>query len=228
VARLVRDGGGLGLGSLDAAELGRALDALAAAAARAGAPILRMELPREGGWRGRVRGLEPDTFEWRAAIGREPHPGAAARGSRGAKCTPGPVLERARAERGGAVDEVVLLDAGGEVVEGAISSLVLVDARGRARTPAPSAGAVASLGLAAARRLGFAIADAALRRADLADARELVALNAVRGARAIVRVDDRRIGDGRAGPWCRRLAATLAADAARAGCALEEPGAALP
>jgi branched-subunit amino acid aminotransferase/4-amino-4-deoxychorismate lyase len=46
----------------------------------------------------------------------------------------------------------------------------------------------------------------------LADAREIVATNAVRGARPITRLDGRRVGDGRAGPWSARLAAALATD----------------
>jgi branched-subunit amino acid aminotransferase/4-amino-4-deoxychorismate lyase len=48
--------------------------------------------------------------------------------------------------------------------------------------------------------------------AELGGAHEIIALNAVRGARPITRLEDSRVGDGRAGPWAERLAAVLAHD----------------
>jgi D-alanine transaminase len=48
--------------------------------------------------------------------------------------------------------------------------------------------------------------------AELRSAREIVALNAVRGAKPITRVDGAPVGDGRPGAWAERLAAALAED----------------
>ena len=48
--------------------------------------------------------------------------------------------------------------------------------------------------------------------AELGGAREIIALNAVRGARPITRLEEIPVGDGRAGPWAERLAGVLARD----------------
>ena len=47
---------------------------------------------------------------------------------------------------------------------------------------------------------------------ELRGAREIVVANAVRGARAVVRLDGAPVGDGRPGAWARRLDSALAAD----------------
>ena len=47
---------------------------------------------------------------------------------------------------------------------------------------------------------------------ELRSAREIVVANAVRGARPVVRLDGRAVGDGRPCPWARRLDAALAED----------------
>ena len=49
-------------------------------------------------------------------------------------------------------------------------------------------------------------------RETLHAARELVAVNAVRGARPITELDGRPVGNGRPGPLARQLALTLAAE----------------
>ena len=56
---------------------------------------------------------------------------------------------------------------------------------------------------------GLAEADIAL--AALADARELVAVNALRGPRPIVAVASHPVGTGFPGPWFERLARAFSA-----------------
>jgi D-alanine transaminase len=56
------------------------------------------------------------------------------------------------------------------------------------------------------------IAERDVAAAELDGAHEIIALNAVRGARPITRLEDTPVGDGRAGPWAERLAAALARD----------------
>jgi REP element-mobilizing transposase RayT len=51
--------------------------------------------------------------------------------------------------------------------------------------------------------------EADLAAADLAGAREVIAINAVRGARTITHLDGHPIGSGSAGPWSQRLALLL-------------------
>jgi branched-subunit amino acid aminotransferase/4-amino-4-deoxychorismate lyase len=58
------------------------------------------------------------------------------------------------------------------------------------------------------------IADAELTRGDLARAAEVVAVNSVRGAKAIALLDGAKLGATNApGPVCERLAAILRAAA---------------
>ncbi len=58
------------------------------------------------------------------------------------------------------------------------------------------------------------LAEATLTRSDLARARELIAVNAVRGAKPIARLDGTALGTTPApGPVCERLAAILRAAA---------------
>jgi branched-subunit amino acid aminotransferase/4-amino-4-deoxychorismate lyase len=46
----------------------------------------------------------------------------------------------------------------------------------------------------------------------LAQAAEIIALNAVRDARPITLLDGHPVGDGQAGPWAARLRAVLEAE----------------
>lgn len=170
------------------------------------------EAPHGTGLVGSTRPLGPDPPVWRAAIGPEPHPGP--RPPVGVKRSLDPAIERAREHRSRlGVDELLLLDASGGLVEGSLSSIVIVDREGTARTPPASRGGVAGLGLAAARGLGLAIREAPLTCDALERAREIVALNAVRGARPITRLDDRPVGEGSVGSFGSRAAALLSADA---------------
>jgi branched-subunit amino acid aminotransferase/4-amino-4-deoxychorismate lyase len=54
------------------------------------------------------------------------------------------------------------------------------------------------------------IAETELHRRTLEKARELIAVNAVRGSRPVIELDGKPVGDGRAGPAALRLRENLA------------------
>jgi len=117
-----------------------------------------------------------------------------------------PVYDIARAEsEESEVDEVLIFDADGLLVEGGRSNVILVTTSGRLVTPDLELGAVEGLGLNIVLENRPEIAFAKLTRKDVASARELMSVNAVRGVIPIVEFAGRPIGDGRSGPWARRL-----------------------
>ena len=213
-ARLVHDAWALGIGHLEAAACRRALHTLGRAAFGSGAGIVRLEARpgARGAARcvGNTRPLGPEAPHWQAIVSKTPHPGVdRVAGVKRVR----PELAEARlelAERADPANEALLFDREGRLVEGTRSSLVVVDARGRLLTPAAALGGVASVSLAALRAAGVALEQASLSRAELDEAREIVALNAVRGARPIVHLEGVPVGDGRPGPTGARLAECLA------------------
>jgi len=76
--------------------------------------------------------------------------------------------------------------------------------------PPLARGAVRGVALEAALAAGVPLAPRDVTRADCRALRELVATNAVRGARPIVALDSAPVGDGRPGPLAAALAAALA------------------
>jgi branched-subunit amino acid aminotransferase/4-amino-4-deoxychorismate lyase len=212
--RLLRDACALGLPRPDPLAIGEAFATLARLAFGGGGGIVRLQAgEREDGAPalvGTVRALGADGATWRASVAPFAHPGPAR--ALGAKLASRPVWHRARAWTAAReADETLLFDAEGRLVEGARSNLVLVDARGGLLHPEPGLGAVAGLALAVVTEREPALRPARVGRAELADARELLALNAVRGVRPIVSIDGRPVGDGRPGPVAARLAAAFAA-----------------
>jgi para-aminobenzoate synthetase / 4-amino-4-deoxychorismate lyase len=212
VERLVRDARLLGLGALDVADVRRRREALAAPTR--GGPDRKLRLavePAEDGslcWWGSATELGADGPTWSAITAPAPHPGASPLSS--AQTTERAGFEAAlAAARAAGADEALLCDAAGRLVEGARTNLVVALADGRLATPPLACGAQA--GVARAIALG-AIAELVERdvaRDTLGAARELVAINAVRGARAIVRLDGAPIADGRPGRWAERLGRLL-------------------
>jgi D-alanine transaminase len=73
-------------------------------------------------------------------------------------------------------------------------------------------GGVHGVALEAALAAGVALVEHDLVREALGAVHELVATNAVRGARPIVALDGRPVGDGRPGPLAAALAAALSRD----------------
>ena len=119
-------------------------------------------------------------------------------------------LSQRRAEAAGA-DHALLLDVDGRMGEAAVASVFCV-ARGELVT-APATGLLPGVARAVVlQALGArqeALGEGAWREAD-----ELILTNAVRGAVAVVAVDDRPIGDGAPGPWAAEIARILRAAAA--------------
>jgi branched-subunit amino acid aminotransferase/4-amino-4-deoxychorismate lyase len=212
VARLERDARALGLGELDPQACRSALERAAREAFGSGSGVVRLEL--RAGRRGprlaaTPRPLGPEPGLWRAVSAPEPHPGPGP--APGAKRAGLPAIESAReAARAADADEALLFDTAGWLVEGARSSVVVVRADGRAFTPPLARGGVAGIARALALAACPSLGEADVARDALAGAREIVALNAVRGARAIAWLDGVEVGDGRPGPWTRRLAEALA------------------
>jgi branched-subunit amino acid aminotransferase/4-amino-4-deoxychorismate lyase len=213
--RLVHGAAELGLGRLEVDSVLRALAELSKAAFDDGDGIVRLEASRDGDGRlhliGVPRELGPERAEWSAVVAPFLHPGPGPRA--GVKVTSRLRLALAAetAQEAGA-DEALMLDTSGWLVEGARSAIFVVGPRGDARTPPLSRGAVSSVARAVVLERVPGVAERDVERAELAIAREIVAVNAVRGALPVTRLDGRPVGDGRPGAWSRKLAAALAED----------------
>jgi branched-subunit amino acid aminotransferase/4-amino-4-deoxychorismate lyase len=207
--RLVRDAHALGLGAHDPGDVLARLVALGQAAFGDGVGVVRLEARAGGELVGSTRPIGAEPEAWRAVAARVVHPGAGP--APGAKRAGVAELAAARAEAQAAgADEALLFDAAGRLVEGARSNLALALADGRWVMPPAARGAVRGVGLEAALAAGVALAECDVSRADALAAREIVATNAVRGARAIVVLDGEPVGNGRPGPLAAKLAAALA------------------
>jgi len=173
-ARLARDVRALGLGEPEPAEIGEVLARLAWEAFGDGDGIVRLEARSDDAGRlrlvGSSRDLGADPATWSALCSRITHPGPD--GPPGIKRSDHPAAVAGRDEALRAqVDEALLFDARGLLVEGARSSPVVVLADGRAVTPPLGLGGVA--GLARAIALD---SDAGIQEADLERAAQEVVL----------------------------------------------------
>jgi branched-subunit amino acid aminotransferase/4-amino-4-deoxychorismate lyase len=211
-ARLARDARALGLGEPKPADVAAILARLAREAFGESDGIVRLEARSDAAGRlrlvGTSRGLGADPASWSALCSGVTHPGP--EGPPGIKRSHHPAVAAGRDEaRRAQVDEALLFDGEGLLVEGARSSPVVVLADGRAVTPPLARGGVAGLARAIALDSDAGILEADLDRVALAAAREIVALNAVRGAHPVLRLDGRAVGDGRPGFAARYLGAVL-------------------
>ncbi len=207
--RLRRDATRLGLASPSR----RAIEDLALAITRAelahGDGALRLEWSAEGSdppaLTATTRPLGSENDRRRARTARAVHPGTGSREN--AKLIEVPAYDAARTEQTEAgVDECLLYDADGRLVEGGRTNLILATHDGRWLTPARSLGAVEGLGLECVREAVPEIREStAIDRKEVAAARELIAVNAVRGAVAVIELDGAPIGDGQPGPLAIRL-----------------------
>jgi len=207
-ARLTRDARALCLGAVDAKGVLRALVQLGTACFEAsGKGVVRMRASRgepDAALLGTARPLGPEPAVWRAICANLRHPGPGE--APGAKREGNRVIARAQeVARQAGVDEALLFDAEGILVEGSRTNLIFVSAEGRVATPPGARGPVAGVGLEVLRAQGASIAEALLDRRSLREARELIAVNAVRGPRPIVQIDSRPVGDGLPGPVCELL-----------------------
>ena len=150
------------------------------------------------------RALGPEPDFWLAAVSKHTHPGPELR--RNTKHVNVTAYDLARAEvHESKLDEVLLFDANGLLVEGGRSNFILVTESGRLVTPDPSLGAVEGLGLTIVRESRPEIDLARLTQDDVACARELMSINMVRGVIPIIELAGRPVADGQAGPRALRL-----------------------
>ena len=213
VRRLGRDAHTLDLGKVDEALCLEGMVALGKAHFGDGAGVVRLQASRDGAGFlhlvgvARAVGAEPAT--WRAISPPFPHEGPAPYS--GAKVSNHLLFAMAReqAVRAG-VDEAALFDGEGFLIEGARSNFVLALGDGSLATPDLRRGGVAGV----AREILLdeipELEEADLHRRTLEEIRELIAVNAVRGACPVVALDGKPVGDGEPGPAALRLRKTLA------------------
>jgi branched-chain amino acid aminotransferase len=211
--RLARDAHALRIGEADPRRVARALRELAAAAFPGGEGIIRLEISRDADGAVHLvavpRDLGADPEEWSAITAPGRHEGPILAG--------GPKLTNrlfhalaAEAARDAGADEALLVDGAGRLVEGSRSNLIVLTAAGELVTPPLSRGAVAGVArdIVMERLPELRERDVAAFR--LPDAREIIAVNAVRGARPIATLDGRPVGDERHA--LERVSRALAAD----------------
>ena len=208
IARLQRGARALRLGEVDVGVVEKALAELAAAALPSGEGIVRIQLSRCPGGPMQVtgvpRGLGPDRACWSAISSTIRHSGAVLTG--GHKLTNRLVLGLAADQaRAAGVDDALLFDHADHLVETSRCNLVVVADDGAPAAPDDALGAVTGIGLEVVLEQTPEIARREIERGELPNAREIIALNSVRGARPIVRLDGKAVGDGEPGPWAARL-----------------------
>jgi branched-chain amino acid aminotransferase len=212
VRRLQRGARELRLGIVAAAAVERALSELAEAAFPDGEGIVRLQVSRDTDAQphlvGIPRSLGTDRPEWNAVTSPLAHAGETLPG--GHKLTNRLVLALAAeiAEEAGA-DEALLYNASGRLVEGARSNILVVMPDGTPATPSEDLGAVAGIALQVVVERIPQVRRQPITRDDVHSAREILALNSVRGARPITRLDGHPVADGTVGPWLPRIAEVL-------------------
>ena len=214
VARLVRDAGLLGLGAIDPQQVQRALAELATAAFADGDGAVRLQASRDAEGTvhlvGVPRPLGDDPPRWRAIRAPEPHDGGVLPG--GPKLTNRLALALAtETARAADAQEALLFDREQRLVEGARTNLIVRTRAGDLGTPPLARGAVAGIARALACDRIPELRDLDIGEADLRDASEIIAVNALRGARPIVQLDGQPVGDAQ-GPALAQIVRALERD----------------
>ena len=215
VMRLRNGAKALRLGELAEATIRRAIADLAEVAFPDGEGVVRLQVSRDADGTthlvGIARELGNDPSEWSAVIAALPHGGASL--DDGIKVSSRIALSLAAEDaRAAGVDEAIFLGATGHLIEGSSSNLFVGSGDGALWTPPIASGAVAGIARSLALERIPEIEERAISKPELLAAEELIAVNAVRGARPITRLNDRKVGSGRPGPWGLRLAEALAKD----------------
>jgi branched-subunit amino acid aminotransferase/4-amino-4-deoxychorismate lyase len=207
-SRLLRDAARLGLLAPGRLEIEALLLETAQQAFGRGDGIVRIEWSCELGSSPSLvashRALGNDPKRWRAGISKTTHPGPEARHN--TKSVDVDAFDQAReAARSQGVDEVLLFGADGLLVEGCRTNLLLVEDAGILLTPDLSLGAVEGLGLSLVRERHPELREAKCSLEGVRAARELMAVNAVRGVVPIIELDGEPISGGEPGVWAQRL-----------------------
>jgi branched-subunit amino acid aminotransferase/4-amino-4-deoxychorismate lyase len=212
--RLERGAEALALGKVDARAVAHCVQDLAAAVFPDGDGIIRIQLSRDAAGATHIvgvpRALGQVASTWTAITAPLQHQGPIVAG--GHKLTNRVVIALAADARAAAgVDEALLYDAAGRLVEGTRSNIVLVSSEGDLVTPPVSRGLVAGIAREVARDRVPELRERDLQRSDIESAREIVAINCVRGACPIVRLDGQTLG-AQKGPGLDRLRRALEDD----------------
>lgn len=211
--RLRRDARALGLGDVAAADVARAFSELGVAAFGEGEGIVRLQASCAGGRLqlvGIPRWLGTEPASWRAATSPFPHPGRGLGGNCKLSGNPALALIR-RWTRERAVDEALIYDGGGYLIEGTRSTLFVVTREGELCVPDLARGGVRGVARDVVLEAGSSARVRNISAEEVHHCRELIAVNAVRGARPVIALDGKAVGDGRPGPCAAQLAAQLAA-----------------
>lgn len=212
--RLVRDARLLGIGELDEAGCARALLELGGAAFGAGEGIVRLQASRDARGEPHLVGIPRPLGRlrevWSALAAPFPHPGPSPWSAAKASGQLHHALARDAAREGGA-DEALLFDAANRLVEGSRSSVFLVQGDGALITPPLARGGVAGIARAIVLERVPEAAERDATRAMLAQAHEIIAVNAVRGALPL-RWSEGGSSAAARGGWAVRLRALLEAE----------------
>lgn len=209
VRRLQRDGAQLGLGEISAEAVEAAFRETGRANFGAGEGVVRLQLELDGRGGARLvgipRAIGPEAATWTAVTAHFPHDGPTK--APGAKLAGRALFAEAHAlsNRLG-VDETLLVDAEGFLIEGARANLCVVADDGRLAAPDLRRGGVAGIAREILCELLPEVEVRDIRADELANARELVATNAVRCGCPIVQLDGKPVGSGRPGPAAERIA----------------------
>ncbi len=142
---------------------------------------------------------------WRACIAETLHPGPEMR--RNAKAVDVAAYDASREEmRHAGVEEVLLFQAEGWLVEGCRSNILVVLDNGAIVTPELALGGVEGIGLEIVRENRRDLRFVRIDKASLLNAREIMATNVVRGVVPIVELDGMPVGTGSTGPFAAALA----------------------
>ena len=207
--RLVRDATRLGLDLPELHEIEELFIETASAEFGAGDGIIRVEWSRTKAGDPELiatpRAVGEEAEVWRAETSEAIHPGPEHR--RNTKFVDVRAYDIARAEVAKAtIDEVLLFDKDGWLVEGGRSNFLIVLETGEWVIPDPELGAVEGLGATLLQESNPKIQFGRLTHSDLVSARELMSVNIVRGVVSIVELDGRPIAEGRSGDCARSLA----------------------
>lgn len=182
-----------------------------------GAGIVRLALrPGPGALRtatlvGSTRAIGPEPRLWNLIRSAEPHPGLG--DFPGLKREDVQLYDAAReATKKAGVDDALLVDSADRVVEGARSNVFVVTSEGELVTPPLAHGAVAGLAREIVLERATAAHEQEVPFATLLQAREIILVNAVRGAVRIATLDARPVGQGTEPFWSERLHALLLSD----------------
>ncbi|MFK7896507.1 MAG: aminotransferase class IV [Myxococcota bacterium] len=142
---------------------------------------------------------------WRACSAVTLHPGPEALRNTKAVTVPAYDSSREEMKRFG-VEEVLLFDAAGILVEGCRSNLLLVLEDDAFVTPDLSLGPVEGIGLQIVAESRSDLNFARVQRDAVKSAKEIMAVNAVRGVVPVTELDQKPVGSGQAGPVAKSLA----------------------